>query len=73
VIPPVLRITRPQLMLLASWLAVSAALAAVGVVTWFQPNRLLAGAFWAAAAVVAVGVVVLGVWYRSRPGAGRRW
>jgi len=65
--------TRPQLMLLASWLAVSATLAAVGVVTWFQPNRLLAGAFWAAAAVVAVGVVVLAVWYRSRPGASRRW
>ena len=71
VIPPVLRITRPQLMLLASWLAVSAALAAVGVVIWFQPNALLAGAFWAAAAVVAVGVVALAVWYRSRRGDSR--
>jgi O-antigen/teichoic acid export membrane protein len=73
VIPPVLRLTRPQLVLLASWLGVSAALAAVGVVTWLQPNRLLAGAFWAAAGVVVVAVVVLGVWYRTRPGSTRRW
>jgi hypothetical protein len=52
---------------------VSAALAAVGVVTWLQSNRVLAGMFWAAAGVVVVAVVVLAVWYRTRPGSTRRW
>jgi hypothetical protein len=66
-------LTREQLVLLASWLVVSAALALVGLVTWMQAFSLLAGAFWIAAAVVAVATVALGVWYRSRPGASRRW
>jgi hypothetical protein len=71
--PPTLKLTRPQLMLLASWLVVSLALAAVGVVTWRQAHSLLASAFWGAAVVVAAAVAGLAVWYRSRPGATRRW
>ena len=65
--------SRPQLVLLVSWLVVAAALAAVGGLTWHQSHPLLAEAFWAAAVVVAVAVVVLVVWYRTRPGATRRW
>jgi hypothetical protein len=73
VIQPTRRLTREQLVLLASWLVVSATLAVVGVVTWLQAFSLLAGAFWVAAAVVALATVALGLWYRSRPGASRRW
>jgi small-conductance mechanosensitive channel len=82
---PSLHLTRTQLLLLASWLTVAVALAVVGVVTWLQwspvagivpehrSHPLLAEAFWVASAVVAVAVVAVAFWYRSRPGATRRW
>jgi small-conductance mechanosensitive channel len=82
---PSLHLTRTQLLLLASWLTVAAALAAVGVVTWLQwapvsgatpehrSHPLLAEALWAASAVVAVAAVAVAAWYRTRPGATRRW
>jgi hypothetical protein len=73
VIPPILRLTRPQLVLLASWLVVSAALAVVGVVTWSESHSVLAELFWGAAVVVAVAAVAVAIWYRSRPGSTRRW
>ena len=82
---PSLHLTRTQLLLLASWLTVAVALAVVGVVTWLQwspvsgavhqhrSHPLLAVAFWAASAVVAVAALAVAAWYRTRPGAARRW